>query len=271
MKARQVQRRRRRRCQSRAPATQHRGQAYERYGVERERCAELRFEHATARAAYPRDPHRMRTRLRTRLPAHERVCARRRCDFLLGECRTPPLTREGVRSRAYGPAQPVDGSRPHRRARWIFQSGKSAVASQGVPAHARPHARASGRRALVPTQHTDTCLRSRCAGEAALIETAATTASAGVVSAVTAAAAPPPVAARCHSCARSRLRRCLPSQGHGSDPKGRIARTLDVLSLAVTVGVRGWLAGRREAHSHALGHVCVPLVPPWCSRLPGMP
>ena len=43
--------------------------------VQRIRCAAFRFEHATARAAYPRNPCAMRSCLRICLEAHVRVCA----------------------------------------------------------------------------------------------------------------------------------------------------------------------------------------------------
>ena len=216
-----------------------------------------RFEHATARATYPRDRHTMRSCLDAHLAAHERARARRKLDLVLWRCRTVQRTREGVHSRVYDPTHHVDGPHPHRWGRRIFQSGKSDDASEGVPASARPHAHISARRALVRTLHTDTCLRSRCAGEAAHIDAAATAVTAGVVSAATAAAAPPPVASpvplRCMLTAAS-VRATL---GPGGDPWAQIARFLCVLLLAVTVGVRGWLAGRRESRLRALRHVCV--------------
>ena len=53
--------------------------------VGRARCAVLRFDHAPASAAYPRDPRAMRTRLRMRLAAHT-ACAR--ADYAILICGT---------------------------------------------------------------------------------------------------------------------------------------------------------------------------------------
>lgn len=100
-----------------------------------------------------------------------------------------------MRSRACGPARRSDGSQPRNWARRTFLSGKSNDARDGTPAHARPHVRSSAQKALVRTSHTEKCLRSRCAGAAALVVSAITAGIARVVSLVTAAAAPPPVTA----------------------------------------------------------------------------
>ena len=105
------------------------------------------------------------------------------------------LTQEGVRSLACGPAHRSDGSQPQNWARRIFLNGESDDARDGTPAHARPHVRSSAQKALVRTSHTKKCLRSRCAGAAALVVPAITAGIARVVSLVTAAAAPPPVTA----------------------------------------------------------------------------
>ena len=67
------------------------------------KSAAFRFVHRPAWNPCPRDPRGMRIRLRTCLAAHERLCARRRCVFHLGERGTPPLTRKGVRSRTFSP------------------------------------------------------------------------------------------------------------------------------------------------------------------------
>jgi hypothetical protein len=45
--------------------------------------------------------------------------------FILSVAPCAHRTREGVRSAACGPAHPVDGSRPHSRARRIFLNGES--------------------------------------------------------------------------------------------------------------------------------------------------
>ena len=59
--------------------------------------------------------------------------------FILGVALSARQTREGVRSIAHGPAHPVDGSRPHSRARRPFLNGGSIVALAGVPAHLPAH------------------------------------------------------------------------------------------------------------------------------------
>ena len=77
----------------------------------------------------------------------------------------PLLTREGVRSRAYGPAHPVDGSRPHRRARRIILRGKIDAARQGAPAHTHPHVCPSARgapRARATHSHVFVLAMRRC-------------------------------------------------------------------------------------------------------------
>jgi hypothetical protein len=99
--------------------------------------------HIPARSAYRGARRDERKRLRTRMPAEMCVCVRRRCEFDVWRPRDVwPLlpTREGVRSRAYGPAHHMDGSRPHRRARRTFPpNGKSDDACQGAPAHVPAH------------------------------------------------------------------------------------------------------------------------------------
>ena len=92
-------------------------------------------------------------------------------------------------------------------------ASESDEARQGVPAHARPRVRIPARGAIGAHTHADSCLRSRFAGDAPLIVTAATAGIAGVIADVAAAAAPLTVAARCRSDACSRLRLFAPSQG----------------------------------------------------------
>ena len=58
------------------------------------------------------------------------------------------VAREGVRSRARGPAHPVDGSQPRSWARMIFPNGKSDATSEGSPAPARPHVPVSAHGAI---------------------------------------------------------------------------------------------------------------------------
>ena len=152
--------------------------------------------------------------------------ARRRRNFHLGAHGTPQPTREGVRSRACSPARRLDGSRPQNRVRRTFLSGKSDDARDGTPAHARPHVRSSAQKALVRTSHTEKCLRSRCAGAAALVVSAITAGIARVVSLVTAAAAPPPVTAPLRAVTRPSAAFCACRHGAPAATPGRVLRAL---------------------------------------------
>ena len=58
--------------------------------------------------------------------------------FILGVALCARQTREGVHSIVHGPAHPVDGSRPHSRARRTFLSGKSGGAHRYAHPIARP-------------------------------------------------------------------------------------------------------------------------------------
>ena len=71
--------------------------------------------------------------------------------FILGVALSARQTREGVRSIAHGPAHPVDGSRPHSRARRIFPHGESNGIQAGLPARSHAHAYA---RCLLPVELT---------------------------------------------------------------------------------------------------------------------
>ena len=70
------------------------------------------------------------------------------------------LSQEGVHSRVHGPANHMDGPRPHRWAWRVFQNGEIDDARQGVPAHARPW-KPSVRTCML----TRVC-SSQCAGDA---------------------------------------------------------------------------------------------------------
>ena len=76
------------------------------------------------------------------------------------------LSRMGVRSRARSPVRRLDGSRPRNRVRRTFLSGESDDARNGTPALARAHMQISALGAIGAYTHADTCLRSRCAGDA---------------------------------------------------------------------------------------------------------
>ena len=67
---------------------------------------------------------------------------------------------------------------------------------------------------------------------------------------------------RCRPNACSLLRPCAPSRGHGSDPRGWVARILGFLTLVVAVGVRRWRVGWWGAQFRALVHACVLSL--WC-------
>ena len=64
-----------------------------------------------------------------------------RAVFIFGVALSARRTREGVRSIAHGPAQPVDGSRPRSRARRTFLNGESGGTRAGVPTYPHAHAR----------------------------------------------------------------------------------------------------------------------------------
>ena len=155
------------------------------------------------------------------------------------------LSREGVHSRVHGPAHHVDGPRPHRWAWMVFQNGESDDVCQGVPAHARPRVRILARVATSVIQVTDTCLRSRCAGETPSNDMAVTATTTDLPP-----ASPPPSPLpprrfsspqRCRSDSCSWLRlygllgtRQLPGVG-------RFARILCGILLGIALGVReGW-------------------------------
>ena len=101
-------------------------------------------------------------------------------------------------------------------------------------------------------------LRSRCAGEAALIDTATTAVIASVGSAVTTAAAPPPVAAPLLHQPRSRFPvRALPGTRQRLKA-ARWARMLGALLMGAALGVNWVWRDRPEAPPYAQGHVRMP-------------
>ena len=193
--------------------------------------------HIPARSAYRGARRDERKRLRTRLPAEMCVCVRRRCEFDVWRPRDVwPLlpTREGAA---------LESVRPCSSHGWVPPSPAGSEdlperqERRRVPRCARPCARSHVRGPLVRVQHTDTFLRSRCADDAALIDTAATVVIAGVGSAVTAATAPPPVAAPLP------LQRVILAPGlcAARDPaatrEGRCARIMGVVLMGAVVGV----------------------------------
>lgn len=211
-----------------------------------------------------------------RLAAHEYVHARRERENYIysavGAMVLTQLSQEGVHSGVHGAAHRVDGPCPDRRARRVFQNGESDDARQGVPTHARPRVRTPARGAIGAHTHADSCLRSRCAGDAPLIVTAATAGIAGVIADVSAATAPLAVATRCRSDACSRLHPCAPLRGPDSVPRGRSARILGVRSLGALVVIDGVVWDRSGAFWCDLGRICMsssvlqcaPMV--WCEQ-----
>ena len=155
------------------------------------------------------------------------------------------------------PTPPLRGLGAHCDQWAAIFLGKSDDVRKGVPAYASPRMHFSARGAIGAHTDADSCLRLRCAGDAPLIVTAATAGTVALIAAVSAAAAPLAVATAVPSTSCSRLRLCTPSRGPDSVPRGRSVRILGVLSFPGTVGVRGWRAGRREAHLCALDLVCV--------------
>ena len=107
-----------------------------------------------------------------RLAAHAstRTCTRsgnaRTIFSAVGAMVLTQLSQEGVHSGVHGAAHRVDGPCPDRWARRVFQNGESDDARQGVPTHARPRVRIPARGAIGAHTHADSCLRSRCAGDA---------------------------------------------------------------------------------------------------------
>ena len=102
-----------------------------------------------------------------------------------------------MRSRACDPARHSDGSQTRNWARRIFLNGEINDARDGMPARTRPCVRISTRGAIGAHLYADTCLRSRFAGDAPSIGTAATAVIAAAVATVAVsrppffAAAPP--------------------------------------------------------------------------------
>ena len=89
--------------------------------------------------------------VRLRRPCEERARAGRAISIGIVE-RHARGAREVVRSTAHRPAHPVDGSRPHSRARRTFLDGENGGACAGMPthmpAHARVHVQCQARTAL---------------------------------------------------------------------------------------------------------------------------
>ena len=177
------------------------------------------------------------------------------------------LSREGVHSRVHSPAHHVDGSCPHRWARRVFQNSESDEARHGVPAHARPRVRIPARGAIGAHTHADSCLRSRCAGDAPLIVTAATAGIVGVVATVSAGRAPLPVASTSplRPCAHGCLRVRLPG------PRQRTqGACLPDQRLFFRWGLQ-WVSvgGRRAGQEHICAQLCSFACRPRCH--PGAP
>ena len=163
-----------------------------------------------------------------------------------------------MHSRVCSPARQVDGSQPRNWARRTFLNGKSDDTRDGTPALARPCVHISDRGASGTHTRADTCLRSRCAGDASSINTAAIAVIIAAVAAV--AVAPPPLPLPC----RCRSHRCSLAASHllvgtpAATPGSEFGRTLCVLSLGAVVGIPGGRLGRLYVYMRALGHVYVP-------------
>jgi hypothetical protein len=150
-----------------------------------------------------------------------------------------------VHSRVYGPACPTDRPHTHRWARRVFLNGKSDDARESMSTYACPCVHISARQASAHASCTDEFLRSRCAGDAPLVDAAATAVIAGAVAAVPAAAAPPPVAAPVPPRRVLAVATCVHARhrGPGSDPKRRICARVG-LSFVVCCRRQPWGAGR---------------------------
>ena len=77
--------------------------------------------------------------VRLHRPCEERARASRAISIGIVE-RHARGAREVVRSTAHRPAHPVDGSRPHSRARRTFLDGENGGACAGMPTHMPAHA-----------------------------------------------------------------------------------------------------------------------------------
>ena len=169
------------------------------------------------------------------------------------------VAREGVRSRARGPAHPVDGSQPRSWARMTFPNGKSDTTSEGSPAPARPHVSVSA--ASWSHRRTRTTLTCACARDAQMMyrhrllrhrghhrrrRRRHRSRSAAPVNA-TVRFQKLFVVARCSA----------PSGTPAAAPSSEFAWELGVPSLGAAVGVRGVRWARPEAHLRALVFVCV--------------
>ena len=86
-------------------------------------------------------------------------------------------------------------SQPRSWAKRIFLSGESDDERRGSPALARPRVHILAHGAIRAHMYADTCLRSRCAGDALSTNTAATTIIIAAIAAVSTAAVPLLVAA----------------------------------------------------------------------------
>ena len=89
----------------------------------------------------------------------------------------------------------MDGSQPRSWAQRIFLSGESDDERRGSPALARPRVHILAHGAIRAHMYADTCLRSRCAGDAPSINTAVTAVIIAAIAAVSTAAVPLLVAA----------------------------------------------------------------------------
>lgn len=161
-----------------------------------------------------------------------------------------------MHSRVYGPACPTDRPHTHRWARRVFLNGKSDDAREGMSTYACPCVHISARQASAHASCTDEFLRSRCAGDAPLVDAAATAVIAGAVAAVPAAAAPPPVAAPVPPRRVLAVASMRAIAAPAATPSGGFARVSGFLSLCAAVGNRGVRGDRPEALRCALVPVC---------------
>ena len=149
----------------------------------------------------------------------------------------------------------MDGSQPRSWAQRIFLSGESDDERRGSPALARPRVHILAHGAIRAHMYADTCLRSRCAGDAPSINTAVT---AVIIAAV--AVAPPPLPSPCrrrsHMCSWLRPHALVGTPA--ATPGTEFGRTLCILSLGAVVGIPGGPLDRLYVYMRALGHVCVP-------------